>query len=77
MSQPYLCEFLESFRRPVRRREGGEGLTAREEEVLQNLARGYSNKEIADMLKLSVDTVRSHLKPFREPRGSVLAAEQE
>ena len=37
-------------------------LTAREEETLVLLTKGYSNKEIADYLHLSIETVRSHLK---------------
>ena len=37
-------------------------LTAREEETLVLLTKGYSNKEIADRLHLSIETVRSHLK---------------
>jgi DNA-binding CsgD family transcriptional regulator len=30
------------------------------------LSKGYSNKEIADRIELSVDTVRSHLKHIYE-----------
>ncbi len=37
-------------------------LSAREEETLVLLTKGYSNKEIADHLNLSIETVRSHLK---------------
>jgi DNA-binding NarL/FixJ family response regulator len=37
-------------------------LTEREAEVLDYLAKGYANKEIADKLGLSVPTVRSHLR---------------
>ena len=40
----------------VRQRE----LTAREEEVLQLIAQGYSNKEISTKLKIAVKTVESH-----------------
>lgn len=39
-----------------------EHLTAREEEILGLLARGFVTKEIADQLSVSVDTVRFHLK---------------
>jgi DNA-binding NarL/FixJ family response regulator len=35
-------------------------LTAREEEVLRLIAKGYSNKEISGQLKIAVKTVESH-----------------
>ncbi|HZL79583.1 MAG TPA: LuxR C-terminal-related transcriptional regulator, partial [Candidatus Limnocylindrales bacterium] len=38
------------------------GLSAREEEILVLLTKGYSNKLIADQIGLSIDTVCSHLK---------------
>jgi len=37
-------------------------LTEREAEVLDYLAKGYANKEIAEKLELSLPTVRSHLR---------------
>ena len=37
------------------------GLTPREQEVLQILAKGYTNKEIAQKLFISEKTVKSHL----------------
>jgi DNA-binding NarL/FixJ family response regulator len=37
-------------------------LSAREEEVLMLLSKGYSNKEIAAHLSLSIDTIASYLK---------------
>jgi DNA-binding NarL/FixJ family response regulator len=66
MSSEVARRVIESFRRPVRARDAGMRLSAREEEVLVLLSRGYSNKEIADQLGLSVDTVRSHLKHIYE-----------
>ncbi len=46
--------------------ESAENLTAREREILDKLAKGYRNKEIADMLSVSIDTVRSHLRKIYE-----------
>lgn len=37
------------------------GISKREQEVLQLMARGCSNKEIADQLFISVNTVKTHL----------------
>jgi DNA-binding NarL/FixJ family response regulator len=39
-----------------------DALSRREEEILQHLSRGYSTKEIADRLSVSVNTVRTHLQ---------------
>lgn len=50
----------------VRRLHNGEGLTAqdvltdREREILQLIAEGYTNREIADLLHLSIKTVQNH-----------------
>jgi len=38
----------------------GDGLFEREKEVLIHLAAGYSNKDIAELLHISVRTVESH-----------------
>lgn len=48
----------DSDKRPVK----SKGLTARELEVLRLIARGFSNKEIANILKISPDTVKTHIK---------------
>lgn len=40
----------------------GESLTAREQEVLRHIARGYTYDETATALGLSVNTVRHHVK---------------
>jgi two-component system response regulator NreC len=50
----------------VRRLQAGTGLSAqevltdREREVLQLIAEGYTNREIADLLHLSIKTVQNH-----------------
>ena len=52
------------------KRTGGENsydlLTAREREVLQLVAEGKSNKEVADLLNLSVYTVETHRSNIME-----------
>lgn len=43
-----------------------EGLTDREEQVLALLAKGHSYKEIADLLAISFETVRTHIRSIYE-----------
>lgn len=66
MTSEIARRVIESFRQRSKSREGNIGLTSREEEVLLMLSRGYSNKEIADRLEVSTDTIRSHLKHIYE-----------
>lgn len=66
MTSEVARRVVESFRRPARSREEAVHLSAREEEVLVLLSKGYSNKEIAERLTLSVETVGSHLKHIYE-----------
>jgi two-component system response regulator NreC len=60
---------LEDYMRKLQR-TGGESsydlLTSREREVLQLIAEGKSNKEVADMLNLSVYTVETHRSNLME-----------
>src|SRR5215469_564366 len=54
---------VESFRKSARlSSKPTVHLSAREEEVLILLSKGYSNKEIASQLSISVETIGSHLK---------------
>ena len=47
-----------------------EPLTAREEEVLITVARGYSNTEIAEALHISLSTVKTHLASLMQKLGA-------
>ena len=66
MTSEIARRVVESFRQRSKSRGEAVRLTLREEEVLVLLSKGYSNKEIADRIELSVDTVRSHLKHIYE-----------
>lgn len=50
-------------------RDSFDGLTDREREVLQLIAEGHTNKEIADLLNLSVRTVQNHRAHIMEKLG--------
>jgi DNA-binding NarL/FixJ family response regulator len=59
----------------VRAEREGEELSPREEEVLKEVARGYSNKEIAARLSISVKTVETHKSNVMEKLGLSSRAE--
>ncbi len=44
----------------IRPAESANGLTGREREVLQLIAEGYTNKEIAEILCIAIKTVQAH-----------------
>jgi DNA-binding NarL/FixJ family response regulator len=52
---------IESFNRPTAAPAHTANLSARETEVIELLAHGYSDKEIAERLQISFTTVRSHV----------------
>jgi len=66
MSSEIARRVVTSFRQPVATEEPSPDLSRREEEVLDLICKGYGNKEIADKLSLSVETVRTHLKRIYE-----------
>jgi DNA-binding NarL/FixJ family response regulator len=57
---------VQYFHQNSDREETTESLTQREREILEHLAKGYQNKEIAGLLGIGFDTVRSHLKNIYE-----------
>jgi DNA-binding NarL/FixJ family response regulator len=52
---------VQSFQRPRTEQPQGDGLSPREWEVLELLARGYAYKEIAETLGISIPTVNTHI----------------
>jgi DNA-binding NarL/FixJ family response regulator len=57
---------VEAFQKKPASLVSGDALTQRESEILVLLAEGLSNKEIADRVKISYDTVRAHLRHIYE-----------
>lgn len=57
---------VEAFQRKQPGHLPAEGLTNRESEILALLSEGLSNKEIADRVAISYDTVRAHLRHIYE-----------
>ena len=66
MSNQIARRVVQSFRAKAGDASKLEGLSQREEEILQHLSKGYSTKEIADRLSVSVNTVRTHLQHIYE-----------
>jgi len=63
MSSEIARKVVESFKQsPQQPTEDTFGLTTREEEVLSYLAKGFLYKEIAELMFISIDTVRSHIR---------------
>jgi DNA-binding NarL/FixJ family response regulator len=61
MSREIARKVIASFHEPVAAVSNVEGLSPRELEILEQLATGHSNKEIAAFLSLTESTVRWHL----------------
>jgi DNA-binding NarL/FixJ family response regulator len=62
MSSQIARRVVHSFRSEPANTPKVEDLSQREEEILRHLSKGYSTKEIADRLSVSVNTVRTHLQ---------------
>ncbi|WP_048441838.1 response regulator transcription factor [Caenimonas sp. SL110] len=61
----YVSRRIAQVFRPARA-AGGHQATPREQEIMSLVARGLSNREIAELLDLSVATVRTHRQNFME-----------
>jgi DNA-binding NarL/FixJ family response regulator len=59
ISEKVLEGFIEE-RKTLKTASSGESLTQREREVLKMVGEGYKNKEISDLLCISVKTVQKH-----------------
>ncbi|HXI69652.1 MAG TPA: response regulator transcription factor [Verrucomicrobiae bacterium] len=68
MSSQIARKVVQNFYRTESQDAGGETieLSPREREVLELLARGYLYKEIAEMLKISVQTVNTYIRRIYE-----------
>lgn len=66
MTSEIARKVVAAFQAPVPVKPEAETLSRREREILESLCQGYSNQDIADRLKLSVETVRWHLKKIYE-----------
>ncbi len=66
MTSEIARRVVASFRQHSAPRSDAVHLTPREEEVLMMLSKGFANKEIADKLSVSYETVRDHLKHVYE-----------
>lgn len=66
MSREIARKVITSFQEPVTTAAEVEGLSPREREILELLASGFPNKQIADRLGLTDGTVRWHLRHVYE-----------
>jgi DNA-binding NarL/FixJ family response regulator len=66
MSSNIARKVVQSFENAGLSTEENANLTKREEEILRGVVRGLINKEIADELGISVETIRVHLKNIYE-----------
>jgi DNA-binding NarL/FixJ family response regulator len=62
MAREIARKVIASFRDPIKAAEQVEDLSPRELEILELLADGFPNKQIADRLSLTDGTVRWHLR---------------
>jgi DNA-binding NarL/FixJ family response regulator len=66
MTREIARQVVEAFKAPTSAPPETSELSRREQEVLELLAQGFGNKEIAQSLSITSDTVRYHLKRIYE-----------
>lgn len=66
MSGEIARKVVQSFQHPVAAAKQLPGLTKREDEILSYLVKGYFYKEIAGLLFISTETVRTHIRNIYE-----------
>jgi DNA-binding NarL/FixJ family response regulator len=66
MSGEIARKVVQSFQHAVPASGAANGLTKREEEILSYLVKGYFYKEIAGLLFISTETVRTHIRNIYE-----------
>ncbi|MEO6723427.1 MAG: response regulator transcription factor [Ferruginibacter sp.] len=66
MSNEIARKVVNAFQQEIEYKDAKENLSNREQEVLQWLSKGFSYKEIAEKLFISVETVRTHIRNIYE-----------
>ncbi len=66
MTSHIARKVVASFRQPSPAPAEKANLTAREQQVLDHLAKGFLYKEIAETLSISYDTVHAHVRKIYE-----------
>lgn len=66
MSNEVARKVVNAFQQEIGYEDAKESLSLREREVLQQLSKGFSYKDIAEKLFISVETVRTHIRNIYE-----------
>lgn len=66
ISSQIARKIIESFASKGRANKYFQDLSRREQEILEQLRKGFRYKEIADQLFISIDTVRTHIRNIYE-----------